>query len=83
MLRLLREREARHHTGTGRSAHYSDVQRGLLPPPVKIGPRASAWIDTEIDAVVRARAAGQSDDQIKALVRKLVAERAALAPVIG
>jgi prophage regulatory protein len=43
---------------------YALVQAGKFPPPVKIGSRASAWIESEINAwieqrVAESRATGQ------------------------
>ena len=63
--------------GKKRTAFYSDVAAGLLPPLVKLGPRASAIPEHELDAVLSARAAGKSPDEIRALVSVLVARRAA------
>lgn len=63
-------------TGYKKSARAQKVRDGLLPPPVLLGGRASAFIAAEIDAVIAARANGASDDEVRALVRRLVAERA-------
>lgn len=62
-------------TGKKKSSLYEDVANGLLPAPVKIGLRASAWPQHEIDAVLSARIAGKSHDEIRTLVRQLVADR--------
>jgi prophage regulatory protein len=61
--------------GFGATAFYEKVKKGLLPPPFKLGQRACALMDTEITAINRARAAGDSDDEIRALVVKLVEDR--------
>lgn len=61
--------------GKPKSSLYRDVKNGLLTPPVDIGLRASAWPDNEVQAVIRARIAGQNDEQIRALVRQLIAAR--------
>ena len=62
-------------TGKPKSTVYREVGDGLLPPPVRIGERASAWPDDEIDAVNLARLRGQSNDEIRRLVADLVAAR--------
>jgi len=62
-------------TGRPRSTTYSDVRDGRMVPPVRIGLRAVAWPAHEVDAIVRARIAGADDDNIRALVRQLVACR--------
>jgi prophage regulatory protein len=78
-VRLLRLPGLLEKRGKSRSAHYDDVQKGLFTPPVNIGPRAVAWPDHEAEALVAAQIAGKSADEIKQLVKKLVAQRATLA----
>lgn len=74
-LRLPQVLQAR---GRSRSSHYADVADGLFTTPVKVGPRASAWPDYEVDALVRARIAGKNDGEIRVLVSELMAARAGL-----
>ena len=57
------------------STTYLRVKNGLLPPPFSLGGRASAWLSHETSAVLAAMAAGQSNEQIKCLVKKLIDER--------
>ena len=64
-------------TGKPKSTVYREVGDGLLPPPVRIGERASAWPDDEIDAVNRARLPGQTNNEIRHLVTELVNARLA------
>lgn len=52
---------------------------GLYPPRIALGTRLNVWPLTEIEAVERAMAAGQSEDDIRALVRYLVEQRKAAA----
>lgn len=59
----------------GYSTLYSWVANGLLPPQVKIGPRASAWPGSEIEAVAQARISGKSNEEIRSLVQRLVSAR--------
>jgi prophage regulatory protein len=61
------------------SALAQQIRDGLFTPPVRIGAKKSAWPEHESDAILRARIAGCTDDQIRALVQRLVAERANLA----
>jgi prophage regulatory protein len=73
--------DARRRAGNPSKSTFHDlVRRGLLPPPVRLSPRCSAWVAEEIDAVNSARIAGRADDDVRALVRSLVAGRAELAP---
>jgi prophage regulatory protein len=74
MLRLPQTCEAR---GRKPGAHYLDIKNGLCTPPVRIGPNASAWPAHEIEALNRARLAGKTDDEIRVLVKQLVAARTA------
>lgn len=82
-IRLLRWREASERTGIRSQNTARDyVARGLLTRPVRIsdGPTTPlAWPDHEIDAIIAARIRGGSDDDIRALVSKLEAERRAVA----
>ena len=52
--RLLKLPEVEHITGKRRSSIYSDPN---FPQPVKIGPRASAWIESEVIDWIEARIA--------------------------
>lgn len=61
-----------------RSGHYNDVDAGLFTKPVKIGARAVGWPASEVAALNAARIAGKPSDEIRALVRKLMADRTAL-----
>jgi len=63
-------------TGTSVSEYYSRAVRGVVPPPLKIGIKASRVPSHEIAAVVAARIAGRSEEEIKALVANMVADRA-------
>lgn len=56
---------------------WLQVKSKELPEPIKIGPRAVAWHAHEIEAIVAARAAGASTEEIQALVVDLTAARQA------
>lgn len=68
----------------GRAGHRSDasiynaIRDGLFTTGVAIGQRAKGWPDYEVDAIITARIAGKSDDEIRALVKTLHARRADL-----
>ena len=71
----------------GRAGHRSDasiynaIRDGLWTTGVAIGQRAKGWPDYEVDAIIKARVAGKSDDQIRELVKDLHAKRTELATV--
>lgn len=55
---------------------YGLIRVGLWTQPVKIGERSSGWPSDEVQAINAARIAGQSNEQIRELVRQLHAKRA-------
>lgn len=79
---LLRLARVQARIGLKHSALYTLINKGLLPPPVRLGPRVSVWPSNEIDQVVGARIAGWNDDQIRELVAQLVELRPAFAPAL-
>lgn len=60
---------------------YNAIRAGLLPTGVAIGQRAKGWPDYEVQAIAAARVAGQSDVQIRELVKVLHAKRTELVVV--
>jgi prophage regulatory protein len=72
---LLRLKDLQEVYPASRSGIYSKIADGLLPPPVKLGSRMSAWPLAEINAVLEARIAGKPEDEIRKLVKNLVIAR--------
>ena len=64
-------------TGDSRSTTYRKIKQGLFTKPVKIGSNSVAWPSNEVEAINKARIAGKSEDEIKALVVQLEASRVA------
>jgi prophage regulatory protein len=58
-LRLLRLPEVKARTGYSRSEVYRRIAAGDFPAPVKLGERASAWPEHEINAWCQARIAAR------------------------
>lgn len=56
---------------------YNDIHAGLLTHPVRLGQRSVGWPSEEVAAILSARIAGQSDEQIRQLVHSLHAARCA------
>lgn len=75
MPRLLRLPQVMDAMGLRATSVYARVKMELLTPPIKLTPRSSAWPESEIAAVNSALIAGKSDDQIRRLVKDLVAAR--------
>ena len=57
---------------------YNAIRDGLHTTGVAIGQRAKGWPDYEVTAIVSARIAGRSDDEIRELVKALHAKRTEL-----
>lgn len=65
-------------TATSRSTHYQNIKQGLMVPPVSQGLQAVAYPEHEIQAIIGARIAGKSDDEIRTTVADLVKQRKAV-----
>lgn len=74
---LLRMPQVRAITGMCRSTIYHRKSEGLFVSQVQIGPRAVGFPAGEVLAINAARIAGKSDDEIRALVKRLMAAREA------
>jgi len=45
---LLRLPEVRSMTGLSKSSLYALIREGSFPPPIRLGPRAVAWVKSEV-----------------------------------
>ncbi len=64
---------------TGHRSHasiYNAIRAGLFTKPVPIGQRSVGWPEDEVLAINAARIAGQSDEQLRELVKQLHIKRA-------
>ena len=52
---FLKRPEVEHRTGLKRSTIYDKMKAGTFPKPVKLGARAVAWLEPEIDAWIKER----------------------------
>jgi len=73
--RILRLPIVKSESGYSRSTVYLRIAEGLWTKPVSLGARAVGWPSSEVAALNAARIAGRSDEEIRALVVKLQAER--------
>lgn len=62
-------------SGMARSTIYLYISEGLWPKPVRLGLRASGWPADEIEVILRARACGKNQTEIRALVAYLEGQR--------
>lgn len=75
---LLRLEAVLERRGRSRSQLYREVQLGLCPAPIRPqGTKIAAWPSSEIEAINQAEIAGATPDEIRAIVRDLVAQRTA------
>ena len=54
---------------------YKEIAKGLFPRSIKLGQRISVWLQSEVVAILNARIAGISNDELKDLVKELEAAR--------
>jgi len=59
--RLIRLPEVLRKTGYARSSLYRMIKNDEFPAPIKIGERASAWVESEIDAWIERRISSSRD----------------------
>jgi prophage regulatory protein len=64
-------------TGDSRSTIYRKISKGLFTKQVSIGGARVAWPANEVQAIINARIAGKSEEEIKALVLELHDQRKA------
>lgn len=62
-------------TGDSRSAFYLKIKQRLMTPGVRLSARSVGWPEHELNAILSARIAGKTDDQIRDLVAELTADR--------
>jgi prophage regulatory protein len=73
--RIVRIKQIKDQTGLPPSTVYDQIRRQLFTKPVKLGERVSGWPESEVNQIIEARISGQTDEQVKELVRKLHAKR--------
>ena len=72
---ILRFPSVKTEVGLSRTSIHRRIHDGLFPRPVSLGAKAVGWPAAEIAALNTARIAGKSDDEVRALVRRLHAAR--------
>lgn len=74
--RILRLPQVKTFSGLSRSTIYLRISEGLFPRPLQLGRRMVGWPEAEIAALNAARIRGESEDDIRSLVRSIEAGRA-------
>ena len=62
-------------SGLARSTVYKAIAEGVWTRPIKISRRSVGWPSPEVAAIIGARIAGKTDNEIRALVVALEASR--------
>lgn len=74
-LKLIKKPQVLALTCMSKSTLHLKLLDGLIAPSISIGDRAVAFIEYEVLAVIAAQIQGQSKDEIRLLVKELVAQR--------
>ena len=53
--KFIRLPEVINRTGYRRTAIYEKIDEGVFPQPVNLGPRAIAWVESEVDSWINER----------------------------
>lgn len=77
-MRILRKPELQERYPRADSTIDLDVKNGVLTTPVALGKRCVGWPEHEADAIIAARISGATEDEVRELVRRLMAKRQAL-----
>ena len=51
-------------TGYRKTVIYERIQQGDFPRPVKLGPRAVAWLDSEVEEWMRSRLKARDAEEV-------------------
>jgi prophage regulatory protein len=73
--KLVRRPQVLESLQISRSNLYKKIQKGLWPKPISLGERAVAWLSSENEQILAAMIAGQSQDEIRELVKRLTKDR--------
>ncbi|MBW6494571.1 MAG: AlpA family transcriptional regulator [Burkholderiaceae bacterium] len=57
MVNIIRLPDVLSRTGLSRSSVFLKVKKGEMPPPIKLGVRATGWVAEEIDNWIKQRVA--------------------------
>ncbi|OYT99321.1 MAG: transcriptional regulator [Burkholderiales bacterium PBB1] len=81
--KILRLKQSLELDGDCKTGRYNKIKRGLYTTPFLISSRCVGWPEHECTAIISARIAGWSDDQIRELVKQLHEKRKQYAPIIA
>ena len=76
-LKIERKPEVLSRTGYSRSTLHARIKQNLFVPPISLGERAVGWVSSEVDHCISAMIAGQTNQELNALVTSIVENRKA------
>jgi prophage regulatory protein len=62
-------------TGYSSSSLYNRINEGVFCPPIALGPRGVAFVESEVQTVLAAMVAGKTQDELQSLVQSLIKQR--------
>ncbi|WP_298941218.1 AlpA family phage regulatory protein [uncultured Psychromonas sp.] len=74
-LNIIRMLELAERFSMAKSSAYDRIANGLIAPGISLGGRSKGYLESEVNAVLKAMIAGKSEAEIKALVCELVKQR--------
>lgn len=74
--KIIRKPEVLNITGWSKNTLYNRIHEGLFPTQIHLGARARGWVLHEVQLILAAMIAGQTHEEIRSLVTKIVSERA-------
>ena len=74
-LTILRRKQVEAESGYSRSTIYLRITQGLWTKPISLGARAVGWPAEEVTTLNAARVSGLTEDEIRCVVTKLIANR--------
>ncbi|QBF81961.1 AlpA family phage regulatory protein [Shewanella maritima] len=74
-LKILRKPEVLALLGLSETSLHRQIKAGTFPPSFSLGCRAVGWYEHELTSVIKARAAAKTENEIIAIVQRLVASR--------
>lgn len=63
--------------GMGLSTLYAHIDRGMFPKPVALSRRFVVFPQEDVTAIINARMAGKTDEEVRQLVAELMEKRRA------
>ena len=73
--RIVRRPEVLELLQISRSSLYKKIENGLFPKPINLGSRAVGFLSSENEQILAAMIAGQTQDEIRDLVKRLTKDR--------